>query len=505
MAGNHSFLPGEFSVRMERLLGPEEAEAFFRSFEEPRTYGLRLNTAKISPEEFERIVPFPVCKIPWMENGYFYNPEDRPGKCPLYFAGLYYLQDPGAMTPLSRLLIKEGDLVCDLCAAPGGKATAAGARLGPEALLIANDVSSSRAKILLRNIELAGIQNAFVTNEQPSRLAERWAGCFDCVILDAPCSGEGMFRKEESLASDWSVEKTQRLVPIQRELLLCAVDLLRMGGSLLYSTCTYNPGEDEEAIAWLLKERPEMIVKEVSPYEGFSQGLEGDTGNSQVRKCVRVYPHKMQAEGHFFAVLEKKAEISSRVQPGTEGSEWTLEAGTKKQGEAKNRKSKKGGKTKNREHDPEKLILSFFSEMGIERIGNCAWKPDQIEIREDKAYYIPKASREGKLALSPGLRFLRHGLLLGEIKKDRFEPEETLALALRKGECRERITFGISDERVLKYLRGEPVFLEEKDFPEGKPPKSGWKLLCVEEYPLAFGKLVGNQLKNKLPLSWRQV
>ena len=199
-----------FLSRMQNMLG-DEYESFLKSYEAPRTYGLRVNTAKISCDEFERIVPFPVTPIPWISNGYFYPEDVRPSFCPLYQAGLFYLQEPSAMTPASCLPVTPGENVLDLCAAPGGKATALGAMLNGSGLLVANDISASRARALLRNIELFGITNAFVTNETPAHLGKHFPEFFHKILLDAPCSGEGMFRKEEALARDWTPEKSHEL------------------------------------------------------------------------------------------------------------------------------------------------------------------------------------------------------------------------------------------------------------------------------------------------------
>ena len=240
-----SALPQAFLHRMEDMLG-DDFEPFLAAYEQPRTYGLRVNTAKISCEEFEQIVPFEVKKIPWVSNGYFYNEDVRPSRCALYQAGLYYLQEPSAMTPASRIPVEPGEYVLDMCAAPGGKATAVGSALKGEGLLVANDISTTRARALLRNLELFGIPNLFVANEKPEKMVKNFPEFFHKIILDAPCSGEGMFRKEEALARDWTPEKSEELSRIQKQLCLNAADMLQPGGQMLYSTCTFSKKEDEE-------------------------------------------------------------------------------------------------------------------------------------------------------------------------------------------------------------------------------------------------------------------
>ena len=201
-------LPKEFLERMEKMLGTEY-EAFLKSYEEPRKFGLRVNTAKISVEKFQELAPFHLTPIPWIPNGFYYEREDDPARHPFYYAGLYYLQEPSAMTPATVLPVVPGERVLDLCAAPGGKATALGAKLRGEGLLVANDISASRAKALLKNLEIFGISNSYVTNAVPERLAEQFEESFDKILVDAPCSGEGMFRKDLANARVWSLEKVE--------------------------------------------------------------------------------------------------------------------------------------------------------------------------------------------------------------------------------------------------------------------------------------------------------
>lgn len=459
-------LPEAFLTRMQNMLG-EDYDNFLESFDAPRTFGLRVNTSKISCEEFEKIAPFPIRPIPWIANGYFYDEESRPARCPYYQAGLYYLQEPSAMTPASRIPIEPGDRVLDLCAAPGGKATAAGAALHGDGLLVANDISTSRARALLRNLELFGISNTFVANEAPAKLVKSFPEFFDKIILDAPCSGEGMFRKEEALAKDWTPEKSNDLAAIQRELIMQAYEMLRPGGLLLYSTCTFAPIEDEETVSYFLEQHPEMELLEMPGYEGFSHGNPAwGNGSEELTKCVRIFPHKMNGEGHFLALFRK---------PGL----------TTKENPRPCTKPDKNAFL---------LLEGFFKEIGLKTLGGHPFDWTCVEVRGDKVYYLPPVSHNFR-----GLTFLRNGLYLGDLKKNRFEPSQPLALAIRKDEAQAVISLPVNDERITRYLKGETLNITSE---EAANPK-GWHLLCADGYPIGFGKLVNQILKNKYPAGWR--
>ena len=468
-------LPLPFLERMKEMLG-NDYDTFLQSYENPRTYGLRINTAKLSCQDFEKLSPFEIRPIPWISNGYFYDEESRPARCAYYQAGLYYLQEPSAMTPASRLPIEPGDFVLDLCAAPGGKATALGAALNDKGFLLANDISTSRARALLRNLELFGIKNMLVTDEKPARLAQRFPAFFNKILLDAPCSGEGMFRKEEALARDWTPEKSAELSDIQKDLILKAADMLRPGGMMLYSTCTFSPCEDEEVVAYLLQERPDMELMEMPGYEGFSEGRpefasepvsQGSFAPSSLRKCVRIFPHKMDGEGHFLALFHKKGDsLPPFFRPAGKGPD----------------------------KNTRKWLEEFFAEIGLHTLGGQEFDWNRVEVRKDKVYYqlpFPLDLR--------GISFLRNGLYLGDLKKNRFEPSQPLALALHKEDIEATISLSVSDERITRYLKGETLNIE----PEEAARKKGWHLLCADGYPIGFGKLVNGILKNKYPAGWR--
>lgn len=496
-------LPEEFEMKMKKLLG-SEYEEFLASYDHPRNFGLRVNVDKISPKEFEKIAPFHLTKIPWTENGYYYEEQDMPARHPFYYAGMYYLQEPSAMTPASRLVSKPGDRVLDLCAAPGGKATELGAHLHGKGVLVANDISASRAKALLKNIEVFGIRNAFVVNEVPAKLAENFPEFFDKILVDAPCSGEGMFRKDPAVAKVWDGNKPFECAKQQKEIITRAAQMLAPGGDMLYSTCTFSPEENEQVIQFLLDSRDDMEIREIQPYEGFAPGRpEAANGTPDLKKCVRIWPHKMAGEGHFLALLHKKApgETAGAQENDRNGhpNRETMVDEHKNQVEGTISDIKGIGK-------PEiKALTEFFADVSME----MNWK--QVEVRKGQVYLVPEA-----LGTRKGLVFLRNGLYLGEIRKDRFEPSQSFAMALKKKEYMAVIDLDYSDVRVEKYLRGETLEVDDivernlqkaEEMHNAKAMKKrlekGWQLVCVNGYPLGWGKLVNGTLKNKYHAGWR--
>ena len=456
-------LPDAFVLKMKHLLGSDYAD-YEKCFEQPRYYGLRVNTSKISVEEFLRIAPWPLRPVPWIQNGFYYDGEQyQPARHPYYFAGLYYLQEPSAMTPASRLPVEPGDRVLDVCAAPGGKATELGARLNGTGVLAANDLSSSRAKGLLKNLELFGIGNVLTLSEEPGRLVPFFREYFDKILIDAPCSGEGMFRKDKKMIRAWEEHGPEYFSRIQKSIITQAAQMLAPGGMLLYSTCTFDPEENEKIIEYLLQEYPEFEICDIRPYEGFSQGIPGESvsGNPALAKTVRIFPHRMEGEGHFLALLRKNGERPKRQEFSRTGT------GRKKL--------------------PAELeqFLSLISRK---------FDVSRIDIHGGKVYFMPEGLPDMK-----GIRFLRTGLLMGEMKKNRFEPSQALAMNLKKEEYPFILNLSAEDQRVIKYLKGETLDVEDLTGPKEK----GWYLVCTDGYPLGFGKLVNQTLKNKYLPGWR--
>lgn len=482
---NSRSLPSEYLERMKTLL-EDEYDEFLRSYDMPRYHGLRVNTLKIMPEAFEQISPFEMEKIPWIRDGYYIKQEDGAGRHPFYYAGLYYLQEPSAMTPAQILDVQPGDRVLDLCAAPGGKATALGAKLEGKGLLVANDISASRCRALLKNVEVFGIPNAVITNEVPARLSEHFSGYFDKVLVDAPCSGEGMFRKDEAVARAWYPEKNGECAKIQKDIIVRAADMLREGGYLLYSTCTFSPAENEEVIAHLLRARPEMQLKPIPAYEGYSTGVGTSVLSPQdASLCVRIWPHKMNGEGHFLALAHKEG---SRMGDGPDGS-GTGRPVRIKNGRDKRLRLQKNSRAENEKDDPA-LLEEFTSGMGIV-LPDCS--RERLYRRNDQIYMAAISDQE--LA---GVTCIRNGLLLGECKKGRFEPSQAMAMALTSIDPSHEMDFGPDDERVVRYLKGESFNL-----PAGEAAEKGWKLITVCGHALGWGKLTGTILKNKYLAGWR--
>ena len=466
-------LPVLFEEKMKRLLGPEY-DNYLSCFNEPRHYGLRVNTSKISVEDFLKIAPWHLEPVPWIRNGFYYDGEkDQPAKHPYYFAGLYYLQEPSAMTPADRLPVEPGDRVLDLCAAPGGKATELGARLMGDGLLAANDLSASRARGLLKNLELFGVGNLLLLCEEPGRLIPYFYEYFDKILIDAPCSGEGMFRKDRKMIRAWEEHGPDYFSKIQKSLITQAAQMLRPGGMLLYSTCTFSPEENEQTVEYLLEKDSRFEVCEMKGYEGFCQGIPEMAARDfalkeELRKTVRIFPHKMKGEGHFLALLRKRVDRNS---------DEKTPAGSVRDQAGNSGKSQMPAE-----------LTEFLSCL------TRNFDSERIKIRGSSVYYMPERFPDLK-----GIRFLRTGLLLGELKKKRFEPSQALAMNLKKEEYAFTIDLSSQDDRVIRYLKGETLDVSDLVSADEK----GWYLVCVDGYPLGFGKLSCQTLKNKYLPGWR--
>jgi len=428
-------LPQEFLNRIEKQLG-EEYPAFLESLDRPRAVALRFNPLKGEQPE----LPFVGDPVPWEPMGYYYDPEARPGLHPYHEAGVYYLQEASAMSAVALLDPKPGERVCDLCAAPGGKTTQIAGRMMGEGFLLCNEINPKRARILGQNIERMGVPNALVTNEHPQRLAEKYPGFFDRVLIDAPCSGEGMFRKEEAAVTDWSQETVEMCARRQREILHSGARLLKPGGRLVYSTCTFAPEENEQAIETFLADHPEFVREKVdAPW--FAPAGEG---------AFRLWPHKLLGEGHFAAVLRKltgEEEEISMISGEKLPKEW----------------------------------LNFAKDLEIQLPGGKA-----ISFGSS-LFWVPEEMPDIR-----GMKVVRPGLELGQVKKNRFEPAHALALWLRA--CKNAQDLEAGGKEIRDYMAGQVI--------PGKV--KGWCLITVDGFSIGWGKGDGNAIKNHYPKGLRR-
>lgn len=448
-------LPEEFLQRMQALL-QDEYLTFLETFHQKRFYGLRVNTLKITPEELQARVPFHLRPIPWVKEGFYYEENDDPGKHAYHSAGLYYIQEPSAMAPGAFLEAEPGDKVLDLCAAPGGKATQIGASLRGAGVVVANDINLKRAQVLAMNIERMGVTNAFVTQEDPRRLAEYFPGYFDKILVDAPCSGEGMFRKMPEAVEHWSGDYVQTCAGMQREILDYAAQMLKPGGMMIYSTCTFAPEENEGSIERFLKRHPEFRLVDLPANAGLASGRPEwiEDGRSELTKTVRLWPHHLEGEGHFVARLQKVDGAQSEVHP----------------------------------------YYSIVKEKQLE---------SYITFCQENLHTMPRGEFTlfgPHLYLTPsvlpdfsGLKVVRPGWYLGEMKKDRFEPAHGLALGLQAVDATRTLSLQNAAE-ISSYLRGETLQREGE---------KGWTLVTVDGFPLGWGKMVNGILKNHYPRSMR--
>ncbi len=428
-------LPEAFLSRMQTQLGAQYPQ-YLAALERPRAVALRFNPLKGDVPT----LPFVQEAVPWEPMGFYYDPAARPGLHPLHEAGVYYLQEASAMSAVSLLQPQPGERVCDLCAAPGGKSTQIAGRMRGEGFLLCNEIHPARARILSQNIERMGVPNALVTNESPETLAARLPAYFDRVLIDAPCSGEGMFRKEAAAVTDWSEETVRMCAQRQRAILESGAKLLRGGGRLVYSTCTFAPEENEETVTAFLAAHPEF-----SP-----EPLDAPLFSAVGTGMFRLWPHMLRGEGHFVAVLRKAGTQRADVQRAPQEQlppQWQ----------------------------------AFAAQTGV-------------ALPHGRALAFGRTTFWAPPELPPlhGLRVLRPGLELGEAKKDRFQPAHALALYLR--ECGARVSFPADSASVRAYLHGEEL----------PGSVRGWCLICADGYSIGWAKGDGTRLKNHYPKGLRR-
>jgi NOL1/NOP2/sun family putative RNA methylase len=453
---------------MSRFLG-EENPAFAAAMQRLPVHGLRVNTLKLSPEQFQAIAPFPLGKrVPWCDSAFLLEGEDRPGKHPYHLAGLYYLQDPSAMSAAELSGAQPGERVLDLAAAPGGKSTQLAAQMQGQGLLVANEIKTRRLNHLSVNLERWGAANAVITNDSPERLADHFGPFFDRVLVDAPCSGEGMFRKDRAARLDWSLEMVAGCSVRQGNILRLAAKLVRPGGALVYSTCTFAPEEDEGVIARLLRERPDFAVQALPQFPGALPGQPGwlqlteadrdVPGGEALAGALRLFPHRVEGEGHFVCRLRREAD----------GEPTPFE--------------------------PDRLPGPDRVQAGLWQVfaGELLWVDiprDRLRVRGERLYLAPA----GLPNFGP-LRLDQPGVWLGTFKKERFEPAHPLALFLKPSQARRALDLDSGSRQLAAYLRGETL---------PSQGSAGWILITVDGWPLGWGKRVQGVIKNHFPHGWQ--
>lgn len=441
-------LPEGFLNRMRRLLG-DEFDEFLAAYAHPRNVGLRFNPLKAP--SFPAL-PFLQDPIGWEANGFYCDPEARPGLHPYHEAGVYYLQEPSAMSAARLLDAQPGERVLDLCAAPGGKSTQLAAAMAGRGLLVCNEYHPGRAKILSRNIERMGISNALVLNETPAKLAAYFPRFFDKILVDAPCSGEGMFRKEEAAAADWSEQTVRHCAERQTEILSAAAQMLAPGGRLVYSTCTFAPEENEGVISAFLRQNPAFSVERLScPW--FAPGRPDWICDPMpgLEHTFRLWPHRLRGEGHYAAALRYDGTGTPTVRP-LPAAQLPAE------------------------------YLSFAAD-------TLPRQPEGLPVLFGTSLYL---APEGTPDLH-GLRVLRPGLELGKTQSRRFIPAHALALWLKS--AANTVCLPSDSAELACYLRGETL----------PGTQSGWTLICADSFSIGWAKGADGILKNHYPKGLRRM
>lgn len=457
-------LPIEFEKKMKAFLG-DEWDDFLYSYDNNRFQALRFNTLKVqSPEEIMRILKVLGIssdkRVSWANGAYYFDENVRPGKHPYHEMGLYYIQEPSAMSAAALLAPKPGMRVLDLCAAPGGKSTQLATYLGDSGLLVSNEINTQRSRILSQNIERMGIKNAIVTNEDSFVLASHFPGFFNAIQVDAPCSGEGMFRKLPEAIEQWSMENVAICAARQKEILDNAAVMLKPGGTIVYSTCTFSREENEDVIEYFLEKHPDFTLEEME----------------------RFWPHKVDGEGHFVAKLVRRGSVDTGFKSDRQ---------TKKIKNNKNRKNE----TKSALTKENMKLLSEFLDETISDDMAALIKNSRLVMFGEQLYRLPDMEVDIK-----GLKVQRAGLHIGEFKKQRFEPSHSLALALKLSEAKNVVKLTCDNPQTIGFFNGQSVMLSDEQAAECK---KGWALVCVDGYPAGWGKVNGTQVKNHYPKGLR--
>lgn len=488
-------LPQPFAERMKAMLGEEYGD-FLAAYTKERQYGLRLNPLKTDKDTFLKRMPFVLEPVVWAEEGFYYRPEQQPGRHLFHEIGAYYIQEPSAMAVVEALAPQPGERILDLCAAPGGKSTQTAGKMRGEGLLVSNEYVPGRARILSQNIERMGIAGAVVCNETPERLAAFFPSFFDKILVDAPCSGEGMFRKDETAISEWSPEQVTLCAERQLSILEQAVQMLKPGGILVYSTCTFSEEENEGVVSRFLEKFSEFSIEETALEQFFAPGRCGQSGQNEpcapggqgecraegIEHTMRLWPHKIKGEGHYIAKLKKA---------GTLVNDGNPKAGNGCMGHQEEKK-RSGRKKEERILDSVELCRIFLrEELGLTDAAYAELERHGVFMPfGEQVYLMPR-----QMIPLDGLKVIRPGLHLGTAKKNRFEPSHALALYLSGDMVRQH--FEMTKEQAERYLRGETFACDDK--------LKGWMLLTIEGYAAGFGKAGNGQMKNHYPKGLRKM
>jgi NOL1/NOP2/sun family putative RNA methylase len=476
-------LPVEFVEKMQGLMG-EEFQSYLESYKKPRFYGLRVNTLKISVEEFLKISPFHLEPVPWTKDGFYYQEGDNPGRHPYYYAGLYYIQEPSAMLPGAVIGVQPGERVLDLCAAPGGKTVQMAAQMKGQGLLVANDINSERVKALVKNVELAGVRNAIVLNETPDKLEGMFENFFDRIMVDAPCSGEGMFRKDEDAVKSWEKYKCDKCCTMQRDILQKVDRMLKPGGVILYSTCTFSPEEDELMIERFMDEHNGGYELLEIPKTG---GIEGgrsawSKGRYDFGRAARLWPHKLNGEGHFAALLRKSGSALADSEMIDNRNYHGNTKGTNKSTDSSGPVKVNGIEDLRAFNDGLADFMKRNTELNLS--GYIFQKGTNI-------YHLPVECP----GLS-GLKVAKFGWYLGETSKNGFIPSHSLAVSLNSRELKNKVNFDSDSRELNSYLKGETIMISGE---------KGYTSVCVDDFSLGWAKQTGDMLKNLYPKGWRKM
>ncbi len=448
--------PADFLSYMAELLG-EDYSAFAASYKAPAIDGLRVNDLKVKPQDLLDSLPADLSPLPWCPVGFTTRSDASLGRHPYHAAGLYYLQEPSAMAVAQVLAPQPGERVLDLCAAPGGKATHIASLMRDQGLLVANDVHSRRARILSGNLERWGLTNTAILSETPQRCARRFPAFFDRVLVDAPCSGEGMFRRSESARAQWSRENVRGCARRQREILVSAARMVRPGGWLCYATCTFSPEENEEVVASFLCDHTEFEIVDPPRCPGLDRGHPEWVKTSQpLERAVRLWPHRASGEGHFVALMQRRSGETVRPQHAC----------------------------------PAGAALS-----SVELLAEFCRQHLTMSIQGRLVTMGPRIYRSPPdLPNLGGLQVVRPGWLMGVVHPGRLDPSHALAMALCQDEARLTLDLSADGPEVYAYLQGSPLRSSGED---------GWLLVTVDGHALGWGKRVRGIVKNHYPRKLR--